>query len=270
MNPAKHTSLNEVQKDNVRNIINLFGEELKNICGKCMDVGCGPGDITTSILLPSLDPKAVIIGTDISTAMVKYAQKTYGDNERLEFEILDIEIESLPEKYLSKFDHIFSFHTLHWCNDARRIFQNMYCMLQPGGTILVFFGVSHATIDVIKKMTQDIRFAPYLQRKFGFPFSDSARPCEELTVLLESIGFNIKHCEIQAQDFSNINTNAFLSSIFAMFTFLDAMPPIEKKEFMDDFVREYHNKVNHGNEQHNKAETIDLHYYFIVYAQKTK
>lgn len=36
-------------------------------------------------------------------------------------------------------------------------------MLQPGGTILVFFEAPHATLDVIKKMTQDIRFAPYLQ-----------------------------------------------------------------------------------------------------------
>jgi len=51
--------------------------------------------------------------------MIKYANKTYGDDKRLKFEVLDIQTKSLSEKYISKFDHIFSFHTLQWCHDIQ-------------------------------------------------------------------------------------------------------------------------------------------------------
>lgn len=51
--------------------------------------------------------------------MIKYANTTYGDGQRLKFEVLDIQTKSLPEKYVSKFDHIFSFHALQFFHDLR-------------------------------------------------------------------------------------------------------------------------------------------------------
>jgi hypothetical protein len=59
------------------------------------------------------------VGTDISQSMIEYANMTYRDEKRLGFEVLDIQTKNLPEKYISEFDHIFSFHTLHWCYDIR-------------------------------------------------------------------------------------------------------------------------------------------------------
>jgi len=51
--------------------------------------------------------------------MIEFANKTYSHEKRLKFEVLDIQTKNLPEKYISKFDHIFSFHTLNWCYDIR-------------------------------------------------------------------------------------------------------------------------------------------------------
>jgi len=50
--------------------------------------------------------------------MIEYAQQTYKE-EQLEFEVLDIQTKNLPNKYISNFDNIFSFYTLHWCNDIQ-------------------------------------------------------------------------------------------------------------------------------------------------------
>lgn len=61
----------------------------------------------------------VIEGTDIAENMIEYANRTYADKERLIFEILDIQTTNLPGKYISEFDHVFSFHTLHWCSNIR-------------------------------------------------------------------------------------------------------------------------------------------------------
>lgn len=59
-------------------------------------------------------------GTDISENMIEYANETFNsDKKRLQFEVLDIETKNLPKKYISEFDHVYSFHTLMWCNDIR-------------------------------------------------------------------------------------------------------------------------------------------------------
>ncbi|XP_018348891.1 PREDICTED: juvenile hormone acid O-methyltransferase-like [Trachymyrmex septentrionalis] len=163
-NPTKYISSNEMQKRAVSIVIKEFTKDLKNISGICMDVGCGPGDITNNILLPSLDSNSVIIGTDIHVTMIEYAKETYSHNTRLKFEMLDIQTKNLPEKYVSKFKHIFSFYTLHWCYKIRKVFENIYCMLQSGGTMLVLFPASHHIIfEVLKNVAHNSRFAPYLQ-----------------------------------------------------------------------------------------------------------
>ncbi|KMQ86808.1 trans-aconitate 2-methyltransferase [Lasius niger] len=151
VNPEQYVSLDNMSKRNVSHIINEFAKDLKNISGKCMDVGCGPGDITKNILLPVLNSKATMIGTDIMENVVEYANKTYGDKERLEFEVLDIQTKNLPEKYISKFDHIFSFHALQWCNDIRQMFENIYCILRPAMV------TSQYTFAFLDKMPHNLR-----------------------------------------------------------------------------------------------------------------
>jgi len=61
-NPRIYSEFDKVQKIRILSIIEEFGEDLMNIRGKCMDIGCGPGDITKDFLLPSLDSNAQIIG----------------------------------------------------------------------------------------------------------------------------------------------------------------------------------------------------------------
>ncbi|CAL1678262.1 unnamed protein product [Lasius platythorax] len=163
INPEQYVS-NNVCKRNVSLVINEFAKELKNISGKCMDVGCGPGDVTRDVLLPVLNSKATIIGTDIMENVVEYANKTYNDKERLKFEMLDIQTKKLPEKYISKFDHIFSFHALHWCYDIRQTFENIYCMLRPDKTMLILSVAHHAALfEPLETMAQDMRYASYME-----------------------------------------------------------------------------------------------------------
>ncbi|XP_011064856.1 PREDICTED: uncharacterized protein LOC105152338 [Acromyrmex echinatior] len=96
--------------------------------------------------------------------MIEYAKKMYNHNTRLKFEMLDIQTKNLPEKYISKFNHIFSFYTLHWCYEIRKVFENIYCMLQSGGSMLVLVPASHHIIfEVLKNIAHNSRFAPYLQ-----------------------------------------------------------------------------------------------------------
>ncbi|CAL1678384.1 unnamed protein product [Lasius platythorax] len=243
INPEQYVLSNNVCKSNASLVINEFAKELKNISGKCMDVGCGPGDITRHILLPVLNSKATMIGTDIMENVVEYANKTYGDKERLEFEVLNIQTKKLPEKYISKFDHIFSFHALQWCYDIRQTFKNIYCMLRPGKTMLILsIAQQGALFESLETMAQNIRYASYMgdKKKYVGPFHYSARPGENLKELLEDTGFQVHHCS--HREMSNcISTKKFLSFVTSQYTFafLDKMPHNLREEFKNEFTRMY-------------------------------
>jgi len=60
--PKDYNVSNKLQRYVISSIIEEFSEDLMNICGKCMDVGCGSGDTTKEFLLPNLGLNAKIIG----------------------------------------------------------------------------------------------------------------------------------------------------------------------------------------------------------------
>ncbi|XP_011702539.1 PREDICTED: uncharacterized protein LOC105458719, partial [Wasmannia auropunctata] len=178
-NPAEYVSSNVTQKRAVLMIVNEFVKNLKSISGTCMDVGCGPGDTTNNILLPTLDPNATIIA---------------------------------------------------------------------GGTIFVLFLLSHDAYEVLKNFKQDVRFASYIPnpKKYLTAFFNLVLPNEDLkdlleSILLENVGFNVQHCSLREMNFSEINADTVLRSIFSLFTFLNAMPPELQEEFKVEFSREYKN-----------------------------
>ncbi|XP_050463223.1 juvenile hormone acid O-methyltransferase-like [Cataglyphis hispanica] len=237
MNPKEYASSNMLQRSNVSNLIDEFEEELIQISGKCMDVGCGPGDITKDILLPALNPNAVILGTDISEDMIEFAKKTHGSNKRLKFEVLDIQTKNLPKKYISGFDYIFSFYTLHWCYDIRQAFENIYDMLRPGGNILVNLVAFHDIHDIMNNLLRDIRFAPYIHdiKNYTAPYNNSSYPHKELKNILKNIGFKVCHCSLRETAYSSKDSGNFISSILSVCSFLNKMP--------HHLIEEYKNKL---------------------------
>jgi len=72
-----------------------------------------------SAYIPNHHVNLVFIATDISEDMIKYANENNTNEKRIKFEVLDMETKNLPEKYVSTFDYVFSFHSVHWCKDIR-------------------------------------------------------------------------------------------------------------------------------------------------------
>ncbi|XP_012227383.1 juvenile hormone acid O-methyltransferase [Linepithema humile] len=258
-------SYKKLQRRNSSFIIEEFEDDFKGMSGKCMEIGCGYGDTTKDILLPALDPNAVIIGADTSEKMIEHANKTYGDNKRLKFVTFDIETKDLPEEYISEFDHIFSFPGLFVCKDIRQVFENIYRMLRPGGTMHMLLVASHTTFEVFKVMAEDKRYAPYVWD--ATPFRDADNPSKELKELLRSIGFTVHHCSHRQMSFSAKYSDAFPSAIMSNLSVLDKMPSNRKEDFMHEFVSEFMKGklvFKNGDEEH----MTNVYRSLIISAQK--
>jgi juvenile hormone acid methyltransferase len=96
---------------------------------RVLDVGCGPGGVTTQVLMPRLPADfGLLIGADISADMIQYASNTY-KHSKLKFIQFDLvkDIENTSQLQPSGFDKIFSFFCLHWIPDQR-----YYLAIKPG------------------------------------------------------------------------------------------------------------------------------------------
>ncbi|KYN28220.1 PREDICTED: juvenile hormone acid O-methyltransferase-like [Trachymyrmex cornetzi] len=272
-NPRVYSEFDKVQKNRISSIIEEFCEDLMNIHGKCMDIGCGPGDITKDFLLPSLGSNAQIIGTDISESMIKYANKTFSDKKQLRFEILDIETKNLPKKYISEFDHIFSFQTLQWCKDIRQAFENIYQMLKPNATMLVYVIASHDLYEVLKFLEQDTRFAQYIPNSMKniSPYQESKNARKELRELLKNVGFTVHHCSLREVIYSDEKqmVQQFLNSLICLLTFIEDMPFDLIEEFKNILSYEYMRRKIYYKSIYNDQELVlDRCKALVVYAQK--
>lgn len=81
-----------------------------------LDIGCGPGSVTTKVIYQKLPHFKKIIGMDYSEEMINFAKEAYKEHlPKLEFEVGDIEAD--PEafsNYFEYFDHITSISLWQW------------------------------------------------------------------------------------------------------------------------------------------------------------
>jgi len=88
---------------------------------RVLDLGCGPGGVTTEVLMPRLPADfGLLVGADLSADMIQYATETY-PHPKLRFTQFDLgkDMGNNSELRPSGFDKIFSSFCLHWIPDHR-------------------------------------------------------------------------------------------------------------------------------------------------------
>ena len=117
----------------VRDVTKVLSEYIKSMSWKTgdrvLDLGCGPGNVTTEVLMPRLpEDFGVLVGADLSADMIQYASETY-TNSKLRFTQFDLakDIGNTSQLRPSDFDKIFSFFCLQWIPDQR-----YYLAIKPG------------------------------------------------------------------------------------------------------------------------------------------
>jgi len=96
---------------------------------RVLDLGCGPGRMTTQVLMPRLpEDFGLLVGADKSANMIQYASETY-THPKLRFTQFDLakDIGNTSQLRPSDYDKIFSFFCLHWIPDLR-----YYLAIKPG------------------------------------------------------------------------------------------------------------------------------------------
>ena len=123
MNNAElYTSCHDLQTRDATQVLSEYINSMSWKTGdRVLDLGCGPGCVTSQVLMPRLPADfSLVVGMDVSADMIQQANRTY-THPKLRFAQFDLSkgTESTSELWLPGFDKIFSFYCLHWIPDQR-------------------------------------------------------------------------------------------------------------------------------------------------------
>ncbi|XP_066907241.1 juvenile hormone acid O-methyltransferase isoform X2 [Halyomorpha halys] len=178
---------------------------------RVLDIGCGPGDATANVILPSLPEGSVLVGCDISDGMLETC-KRHVVNGRLTFKKLDIQQKWLNNGWENEsFTKIFSFYCLHWVTDHRQAMQNVYTLLKPEGEILLAFLTPQNPIynafEILKQSPKWNGFMKDIEW-----FCTTADTTSFYTDLLKSIGFEDIQCYLKTTKHRIPSWTAYIGS----------------------------------------------------------
>lgn len=169
LNPESETFKWITERNGFKN-----GDELRKFLSskkRILDGGCGNGRVT-ALLRTYSDPKTTeIIGIDLTAADV--AEKNLADYENVKFYKKNL-LDNLDD--LGKFDFIYCQEVLHHTGNARKGFDNLVQILEPGGEIAIY---------VYKQKAPAREFVDdYVRGKIaGMDYETAMKHCRQITEL---------------------------------------------------------------------------------------
>uniref|UniRef100_A0A1B0D0X4 Methyltransferase type 12 domain-containing protein n=1 Tax=Phlebotomus papatasi TaxID=29031 RepID=A0A1B0D0X4_PHLPP len=159
----------------------------------CIDVGCGIGDVTKQCFLPLLPRNfKQLLCTDASPKMLEAARSRLHDVENVDFLEMDIGASLKDDHVKGVFDRFVSSFCIMYVRDQRKVFENVFELLAPGGDCFIILFSTGAIFEAFFQLMDTPKWKDKLKRfreVFVFPYREDPDPKGTIEGLLKSTGF---------------------------------------------------------------------------------
>ncbi|BES90920.1 Acid methyltransferase [Nesidiocoris tenuis] len=237
-NPSLYVKQNNLQRRDAALVLqDLIHRMSWNQEENILDVGCGPGDVTVSVLSNYLPDDVTIVGCDISENMIKYAQATY-ENKRFKFRQLDVGNSNIWMNWDEEsFDKIFSFYCLHWVKDLKQAAENMNTMLKNGGELVTLTPITHPFFELFRKIYDDPKWREQMKVMKTYDTIFKSFDHQEYLQVLESSGFEIISADVKERNYTHTSLEEFLEYLESVNPFVKRVSGNKLKELTEDCVK---------------------------------
>lgn len=212
--------------------MSFLAPHLKSLIGneEILDIGCGDGKITADI--SKFVPAGCVIGIDLSTSMISWAQKQY---HRQEYPNLAFQEGSFLEFKLGSFDLIISFCALQHCSDQQIALKKLSEALKPNGKLLILVPLmnnaawNQARSTVQNRPQWSDYWKNFSPRKFP-------TPQQYIEILAQS---NLKVISVEAVNTMDPFVNREEMLDWSEGTFSPVVPKEKAREFYTQWIEEY-------------------------------
>jgi len=231
-NAEQYIKNNGMQRNDAKDIIGRYVDKMVwKTNEKVLDIGCGPGDVTSDIIFQSLKNKIKqMVGVDKSKQMIEYAIKNY-ENSNLNFSVLDIDNDNECTIYSNNFTKIFSFFCFQWVYKKSDALVNMYSMLKNGGEVLIHILFLVPLDEMYKHI--DAEWINYLKdiKCVTTPISSE----EDAKALFINAGFRIINIESIPRKYKYPDFSSLLNAMKAVDPLLSILPSHLKSRYSIHF-----------------------------------
>ncbi|CAB3253533.1 unnamed protein product [Arctia plantaginis] len=233
---------------------------------RILDVGCGDGSVT-NMLVKYLPNDFNLLGSDINVNMVNFANEQ-NRNEKTYFIVLDI-VGEIPVEMKRSFDHVFSIYALHWVQNHKQAFKNIFDLLEENGQFFTIFLASNPYHQfILRTMSEDSVLTPFAQEaeQYISPYYDAKEPEKEITKLMESNGFIDVDVKCEDKVFQFDDMHLFKNHFFAVIPF--KIPDELLENAFENFVQMLKEiEIAHG--VYNPPNIVNIYYKLLkVYGHK--
>ncbi|XP_014283772.1 juvenile hormone acid O-methyltransferase [Halyomorpha halys] len=234
-NPLIYICSNSLQKKDATDLLKERIGFLEWTTGeRILDIGCGPGDVTSTVLFPLLPKDTTLVACDISEEMIKYCSK-FIKNDRISFKTQDIQQKEITNLQVESFNKIFSFYCLHWISDHRQAMQNIYSLLKPGGEILLMFITPDNPVIMTMNKLKDLdKWSKFIKDQQWFYKCDD--PPSFFHDILKDVGFHNINCYLQKKNHHYPSLEALTTLLKAINPYLRYIPDELKSEYIQDMI----------------------------------
>lgn len=201
-----------------------------------LDIGCGDGRITSEVAKKAYD--GFVIGTDISTKIIKLTSKNYNHQQNLFF----FKMDACKNIFNKKFDIITSFNCLHWVKNLQDSLCGIANAAVANAQIILIFSHKKSLFHlVLDKLSSSLKWRDYF---LNFVNPRSFFEVYWVEEMLIKAGF--KAIEIQEKENTYFFNNIMqLREFFATTgSHIKQIPNQLVDSFVDDCVSEFIKVVN--------------------------
>ncbi|XP_059608075.1 juvenile hormone acid O-methyltransferase-like [Phlebotomus argentipes] len=189
----KFRAVIEYRKENLQPSFDRLSRKIQWHGGeRVLDIGCGPGDITRSCILPLLPQNfEKLVCADISPEMLEICKSEFTGVENVEF--LQMDIRKSPEESLKgSFNRVFSTHCFMYVSDQKMALKNVFDLLKPGGDCWIN---QFAVPSILQPLFILAESPKWKEKLHGFrnvhiyPYNEDPNPIATGTKYMKSVGF---------------------------------------------------------------------------------
>ncbi|GFS59415.1 methyltransf_25 domain-containing protein [Nephila pilipes] len=227
-----------------------------------MDVGCGPGRLTSQFIVPCFPKLKKIMALDVIPGMIEVAKSNYS-HPKIEYAVANFEDRSTVERWEGQLTKFICIQCFNRIKDQKKAFKTVYDLLQPNGEAAFLFLLHNGYYEAILKIAEDSKWKTYftcnvtdcvpesqLKNYSAFHFKN----------MVQDVGFTIRYCRETQNVTTFSNDEEYIDFYYSVCALAPYIPENEVSEFKKDLLRYIiqENGRNNDGTPVDKTATIEL------------
>lgn len=240
-NPELYAKSNPFQIRDAKMVLGSFRPQMEDTTDtdSILDIGCGVGDVTSTIIKPLFPKCRRIVGIDKSPEMVEFARLN-NSQEKITYQQLDIstDIENFKNTW-GCFSRIFSFYCLHWIKDHKKVLQNISKLLSTDGECLLVFVAQCPVFELYEIMSAIPKWKNYMNDAENFVpnTQHSLQPAFDFSKLMKESGLEVLDCETLHMEFTFNSIDILKNCYCAISPFVSRISDQEKDSYISESLK---------------------------------